>query len=215
MNHRLFRLVLALYPSWWRQRYRTEVEAILEQSDSTLRSVIDLLRSALDAWTCQRPPQEAFARFSDQARNVIVLAQKEAHALRHNYLGTEHILLGLFAEPEGASARTLRSFGISPERVRSRLIEVVGQGFEWSSCRRDRRTACSELPKWGMALTPRTKRGFGRARAAADRLGDASVDDSHLLLGLLDLNEGVGAGILAEFVDAEHIRQRLAGLRAT
>jgi ATP-dependent Clp protease ATP-binding subunit ClpC len=213
MGHRILRLLLALYPSWWRQRYGGEADAILDQSEPSLRSFIDLLRGAVDAWTSQRPPHELFARFGVEARTVVALAQKEARTLHHDYLGTEHILLGLFADSAGAAAQTLNAFGVAPEIVRTRLLQIVGQGWESMPARCARASAPSDRSQRGMRLTGRTKRGFECSAAAADRLGDPSIDDTHLLLGLLDEGEGVGALILAEFVEPDRIRRHLALLR--
>lgn len=213
-RRRLFTLILSLYPAWWRRRYGAEAAAVLEQTLPGLRATFDLLRGALDAWTRQRPPQHPFARFGDEARQVVVLAQKEAHALNHNYVGTEHILLGLLTAQEGVAARALATLGVSPERVRARLLQVMEQGFASPPPRCARRPPCVDLPKGWMRLTPRAKLGFALSCRAADRLGDADVAATHLLLGLLDEGEGIGPMILAELIEPAMVRQRLAELRA-
>jgi ATP-dependent Clp protease ATP-binding subunit ClpA len=213
-RRRLVILTLSLYPAWWRHRYGAEAAAIIEQSLPDLRAALDLLRGALDAWTRQRPLQEPlFARFGDEARQIIVLAQKEARSLRHNYVGTEHILLGLLVAPEGVPAQALAALGVSSARVRARLLQILEQGFASPPPRCAHRPPPVDLPKWSMRLTPRTKRGFALSCRAADRLGDRDVEAVHLLLGLLDEGEGVGAMILAEIVDPAKVLAHLAKLR--
>ena len=213
-RRRLMLLGLSLYPAWWRRRYGAEAAAILEQTPTSSRAALDLLRGALDAWTRQRPPQPFFARLGDEARHVIVLAQKEAYALHHNYVGTEHILLGLLAAPDGEAAQLLIGLGVSPERVRTRVLQLIGRGGDapLAAC------VCSRsapgLPKWSLCLTPRVKRGFELSCRTADRLNDPHVEGTHLLLGLLDEGKGVGTTILAELVDPKRVRQELARLRS-
>ena len=211
-RRRLVLWTLALYPPWWRRRYGGEVAAILEQSALGLGGALDLLRGAVDAWTRQRPP-DLFARLGDEARRVLSVAQQEARALGHNYLGTEHVLLGLLAAPDGAAARALTTLGVSPEHVRERLLQIVGQGVASEPARCTRALANPDLTEWAMCLTPRVKRGFELSGRAADRLGDADVGAAHLLLGLLDEGEGVGPMILAELAEPERIREELARLR--
>jgi hypothetical protein len=209
-RRRLLLALIGLYPSWWRRRYGEEAAAILDHSSPSPRAALDLLRGAVDAWTRQRPPNEGFAHFADDAREVIVLAQKEARALRHNYVGTEHVLLGLLAAHDGVAARALAAVGVSPGRVRERLCQVMEQGFASPPPPCARTASSCELPKWSMRLTPRTKKGFELSRRAADRLGDAEIGSAHLLLGLLDEGEGVGPRILAELARPEDVRTALA-----
>jgi ATP-dependent Clp protease ATP-binding subunit ClpC len=212
-RRRLLHLALLLYPSWWRDRYGAEAAAVLDQTPPTARAALDLLRGAVDAWARQRPPRQPFARFSDAALEIVVLAQKEARALGHGYVGTEHVLLGILAAQDAVAARALGGLGVSADAVRARLLHVLEQGVAAPCPPCTRRTACADLPKWSMRLTPRAKLGFDRSYRAADRLGDAGVDPAHLLLGLLDEGKGVGARILAEFAAPEAIRERLAALR--
>ncbi len=211
-RRRLVALAFVLYPTWWRERYGAEATVILEQSPPGWRGSLYLLRGALDARTHQRPPQGSFARFGDEARQILVLAQQEARALHHNYVGTEHILLGLLAVPDGIAARALTSLGVSPERVRSRLLQILMQGVAPSPPTCSRTSSGSDLPTWSMRLTPRTKRGFELSCRAADRLGHVDVKGAHLLLGLLDEGEGIGPVILAELVEPVQVRARLADL---
>jgi ATP-dependent Clp protease ATP-binding subunit ClpC len=212
-RRRLVHLTLLLYPSWWRGHYGAEAAAILDEAPPTARAAFDLLRGAVDAWTRQRPSRQPFARFADAALDVVVLAQKEARALGHGYVGTEHVLLGILAAQDAVAARALDGLGVSGEAVRERLLRVLDQGFAAPGPPCSRRTGCADLPKWSMRLTPRTKQGFALSCRAADRLGDAAVDPVHLLLGLLDEGEGIGARILAEFAPPEAIRERVASLR--
>ena len=211
-RRRLVLWILALYPPWWRRRYGGEVAAVLEQSAPSLGSALDLLRGAVDAWTRQRPP-DLFARLGDEARRVLSVAQQEARALGHNYLGTEHVLLGLLAASDGAAAQALTTLGASPERVRERLLQIVGQGVASEPARCTPAPANPDLSEWAMRLTPRAKWGFELSCRAADRLGDADVGAAHLLLGLLDEGEGVGPMILAELAEPRRIREELARLR--
>jgi ATP-dependent Clp protease ATP-binding subunit ClpA len=212
-RRRLLRFVLLLYPSWWRDQYGAEAAAVLDQMPPTAWAALDLLRGVVDAWVRQRPPRRSFARFSDAALEIVVLAQKEARALGHGHVGTEHIVLGILAAQDAVAARALGGLGVSAAAVRARLLQVLEQGFAapCPPCRR--RAACADLPKWSMRLTPRAKEGFDRSCRAADRLGDAAVDPVHLLLGLLDEGEGVGARILAEFAAPETVRERVPAFR--
>jgi len=205
--------VLALYPSWWRRRYGEEAAAILEHSSPSLRAGFDLLRGAADAWMRQRPPHEGFARFTDQARRVVALAQEEARALRHNYVGTEHVLLGLLAAREGTAARALEALGLTPDRVRARLIQILEGGAQPSTAKCSRWRAGFRPPAEARRLTPRVKRGFELSCQEADRRGDRNVDTAHLLLGLLREGKGVGVHILVELgADPVRVREQLARL---
>ncbi len=206
-------LALSLYPAWWRRRYGAEVAAILEQSPATVRDTFDLFRGAFDAWIRQRPPEGWHGRFGDEAREVVMLAQQEARALRHNYVGTEHILLGLLAAPDSVAARTLTTFGVSPQGVRARVLQIVGQGFASPDLNHGYAPSSADLHMRSMCLTPRTKRTFERSCHAADRLGDRHVDSAHLLLGLLGEQQGIGAMIVAEFVETVRVPDQLARFR--
>ncbi|MGH2561298.1 MAG: Clp protease N-terminal domain-containing protein [Thermomicrobiales bacterium] len=208
------RSLLALYPAWWRQRYEEEARAILEEAPLTVRGALDIVRGAIDAWLRQRPPREGFARFTDEARQVVVCAQDEARDLRHNYLGTEHILLGLLAAREGVAARTLAAFGLSPELVRARIVQVLGAGSPTpAKCTRKVVDGDSWPAASWMCCTPRTKRGFEMARREAEHLGHDRVGPEHLLLGLLKEGEGVGVLVLRELgADPDSVREQLARL---
>ena len=137
-----------------------------------------------------------FERFTERARQVVVLAQDEARALKHNYIGTEHILLGLLREEEGLAARVLESLDITVEEVRVRVARIVAQGEEVTT---------AQLP-----FTPRAKKVLEFALREALSLGHNSIGTEHILLGLVRENEGVAARVLCDFdADAEKIRNEI------
>src|SRR5947199_194187 len=137
-----------------------------------------------------------FERFTERARQVVVLAQDEARALKHNYIGTEHILLGLLREEEGLAARVLESLDIPVEEVRAQVARIVGQGDEVTT---------GQIP-----FTPRAKKVLELALREALSLGHNYIGTEHILLGLVRENEGVAARILLDFdADAEKIRNAI------
>jgi ATP-dependent Clp protease ATP-binding subunit ClpC len=137
-----------------------------------------------------------FERFTERARQVVVLAQDEAHALRHNYIGTEHLLLGLLREEEGLAARVLRSFDVTLEGVRAQVGRIVGPGDELTT---------GQIP-----FTPRAKKVLELSLREAQALGHQFIGTEHLLLGLVRENEGVASRILLESdADAEKIRHEI------
>src|ERR1700704_5513537 len=137
-----------------------------------------------------------FERFTERARQVVVLAQDEARALKHNYIGTEHILLGLLREEEGLAARVLESLDITVEEVRAQVARIVGQGDEVTT---------GQIP-----FTPRAKKVLELALREALSLGHNYIRTEHILLGLVRENEGVAARILLDFdADAEKIRNEI------
>jgi ATP-dependent Clp protease ATP-binding subunit ClpC len=137
-----------------------------------------------------------FERFTERARQVVVLAQDEARALKHNYIGTEHILLGLLREEEGLAARVLESLDITVEEVRAQVARIVGQGDEVTT---------GQIP-----FTPRAKKVLELALREALSLGHNYIGTEHILLGLVRENEGVAARILMDFdADAEKIRNEI------
>src|SRR5271167_3951023 len=137
-----------------------------------------------------------FERFTERARQVVVLAQEEARTLKHNYIGTEHILLGLLREEEGLAARVLESLEITVERVRGQVVRIVGSGEEVTS---------GQIP-----FTPRAKKVLELALREALSLGHNYIGTEHILLGLVRENEGVAARILLDFdADSEKIRNEV------
>jgi ATP-dependent Clp protease ATP-binding subunit ClpC len=138
-----------------------------------------------------------FGRFTERARQVMVLAQDEARALKHNYVGTEHLLLGLLREEEGLAARVLESLDVTVEEVRAQVARIIGQGDE-------------EVTSGQMPLTPRTKRVLELALRESQSLGHEYIGTEHILLGLVRENEGVAARVLLDFdADAEKIRNEI------
>jgi ATP-dependent Clp protease ATP-binding subunit ClpC len=134
-----------------------------------------------------------FERFTDRARQVIAAAQEEARELNHNYVGTEHLVLGLVH----SGGETLESLGVQPAEARRRVTETVGSGLE--------------KPDGEIPLTPRTKKVLELSRREARELGHDHVAPEHLVLGLVREAEGVGGRILAELgVDLEHARAQRA-----
>ena len=135
-----------------------------------------------------------FERFTDRARRVVVLAQDEARGLKHNYIGTEHLLLGLISEGEGVAAKALETMEIKGEAVRASVIEIIGEG---------------EKPVEGhIPFTPRAKRVFELSLREALQLGHNYIGTEHLLLGLLKEGEGVAAQVLTkQGADLSQVRQ--------
>jgi len=148
-------------------------------------------------------PSRVLERFTEQARQVVVLAHEEARRLKHNYIGSEHILLGLLRDEEGLAARVLESFDVTLERVRDQIVRIVGSGEEATE---------GQVP-----FTPRAKKVLELALRESLSLGHMYVDTEHLLLGLVREGEGVAARILVDFdADPEKIRSQVIGmLRAT
>jgi ATP-dependent Clp protease ATP-binding subunit ClpC len=137
-----------------------------------------------------------FERFTERGRQVVVLAQDEARAFKHNYIGTEHILLGLFREEEGLAARVLESLSVTVEEVRAQVARIVGQGDEMVT---------GQIP-----FTPRAKKVLELSLREALSLGHDYIGTEHILLGLVRENEGVAARILLDFdADAEKIRNEI------
>jgi ATP-dependent Clp protease ATP-binding subunit ClpC len=133
-----------------------------------------------------------FERFTDRARRVVVLAQEEARMLNHNYIGTEHILLGLIHEGEGVAAKALESLGISLDAVREQVQEIIGQG--------------QQAPSGHIPFTPRAKKVLELSLREALQLKHNYIGTEHILLGLLREGEGMAAQILADKHPLDRIR---------
>jgi ATP-dependent Clp protease ATP-binding subunit ClpA len=139
-----------------------------------------------------------FERFTERARQAVVLAQDEARSLGHNYIGTEHLLLGLLREEQGLAARVLESLNVPLDEVRARVAEIVGIGDEVSS---------GQMP-----FTPRAKKVLELSLREALSIGHNYIGTEHILLGLLRENEGVAARIVHGFgVDNEQAREVVIG----
>jgi ATP-dependent Clp protease ATP-binding subunit ClpC len=149
---------------------------------------------------CQKGgSDEMFERFTDRARRVVVLAQEEARMLNHNYVGTEHILLGLIHEGEGVAAKALESLGISLEAVRQQVEEIIGQG--------------QQAPSGHIPFTPRAKKVLELSLREALQLGHNYIGTEHILLGLIREGEGVAAQVLVKLgADLNRVRQQVIQL---
>jgi ATP-dependent Clp protease ATP-binding subunit ClpC len=140
-----------------------------------------------------------FERFTDRARRVVVLAQEEARLLNHNYIGTEHILLGLIHEGEGVAAKALESLGISLEAVRAQVEEIIGHG--------------GSAPSGHIPFTPRAKKVLELSLREALQLGHNYIGTEHILLGLIREGEGVAAQVLVKLgADLSRVRQQVIQL---
>src|SRR5215213_5366876 len=140
-----------------------------------------------------------FERFTDRARRVVVLAQEEARMLSHNYIGTEHILLGLIHEGEGVAAKALESLDISLEAVRAQVEEIIGQG--------------QQAPSGHIPFTPRAKKVLELSLREALQLGHSYIGTEHILLGLIREGEGVAAQVLQKLgADLNRVRQQVIQL---
>ena len=135
-----------------------------------------------------------FERFTDRARRVVVLAQDEARALNHNYIGTEHLLLGLIHEGEGVAAKALESMDVSLDAVRAQVVEIIGEG--------------QSAPSGHIPFTPRAKKVLELSLREALQLGHNYIGTEHILLGLLREGEGVAAQVLTKLgADLSTVRQ--------
>ncbi|HEV3230204.1 MAG TPA: Clp protease N-terminal domain-containing protein [Solirubrobacteraceae bacterium] len=140
-----------------------------------------------------------FERFTEEARQVVVLAQQESRTLKHNYIGTEHLLLGLLREENGLAAQALTSLDITIDAVRDQVARIVGLGND---------VASGQIP-----FTPRSKKVLELSLQEALSLGHNFIGTEHILLGLLRENEGVAARVLVDFgADAERVRNEVIRL---
>jgi ATP-dependent Clp protease ATP-binding subunit ClpA len=142
-----------------------------------------------------------FERFTNRARHAVVLAQEEARRLQHNYIGTEHVLLGLLGEPEGLAARALQRFGVSLEEMREEVRAIVGTGSGKVS---------GHIP-----FTPRAKKTLELALREALQLHHNYIGTEHILLGVIGEGEGVGAQVLRQHGDLLAIRAAVLDLLPT
>ena len=140
-----------------------------------------------------------FERFTDRARRVVVLAQEEARMLNHNYIGTEHILLGLIHEGEGVAAKSLEALEIRLEQVRAQVEEIIGPG--------------QQAPSGHIPFTPRAKKVLELSLREALQLGHNYIGTEHILLGLIREGEGVAAQVLVKLgADLHRVRQQVIQL---
>jgi len=166
---------------------RTAVVTEEPMPERQATALTELIRRA----TMRGQPKGMFQRFTDRARRVVHLAKEEAWLLRHNYLGTEHLLLGLLYEGDGVAAHALISLGVSLDDVRARVEEFIGRGDG---------PVQADVP-----FTPRSRKVLELSLREAMRLGHHYIGTEHILLGLLREGEGVGAQILTD-LGADHAR---------
>lgn len=142
-----------------------------------------------------------FERFTDRARHVLVLAQEEARGLNHNFIGTEHILLGLIHEGQGVGAKALEVLGVTVDAARARVMETIGPG--------------ESTPTGSPPFTSRAKKVLELSLREAMQLGHNYIGTEHMLLGLVREGEGVAATVLVELgADLERVRQQVIELLA-
>jgi ATP-dependent Clp protease ATP-binding subunit ClpC len=140
-----------------------------------------------------------FERFTDKARRVVVLAQEESRLMNHNYIGTEHILLGLLHEGEGVGAKALESMDISLDAVRQQVEKMIGQG--------------ETAPTAHIPFTPRAKKVLELSLRESKQLGHNYIGTEHILLGLIREGEGVAAQVLEKLgADPNKVRQQVVKL---
>jgi ATP-dependent Clp protease ATP-binding subunit ClpA len=140
-----------------------------------------------------------FERFTDRARRVVVLAQEEARMLNHNYIGTEHLLLGLIGEGEGVAARALESLGIRLDAVRQQVEAIIGRG--------------QQAPSAHIPFTPRGKKVLELAARESEALRHQYIGTEHILLGLIRESDGVAAQVLVKLgADLNRVRQQVIQL---
>jgi ATP-dependent Clp protease ATP-binding subunit ClpC len=149
----------------------------------------------------QMNERDRFGKFTERARKVLDLAQEEAQRFQHNYIGTEHLLLGLVREGEGVAARVLADLGVELHEIRSAVEAIIGRG----DIGRGERIVLGEI-----GLTPRAKKVIELAVDEARRLNHRYIGTEHLLLGLLREGEGIGAGVLESFgLNLQDVRTKM------
>ena len=143
--------------------------------------------------------RDRFDRFTGRARKVLTLAQEEANRFQHNYIGTEHLLVGLISEGDGVAAKVLRRMGVNLYEVRRDVEAIIGRG--------------DRIVLGNIGLTPRAKKVIALAVDEARRLNHTSIGTEHLLLGLVREGEGIAAGVLASLgVELEQVRAKTTRL---
>ncbi len=178
---------------WLVPRLRPSDSAATCAKEAPMRRWRPLVAVEMKMATMRRQPKGMFQRFTDRARRVVHLAQEEARLLCHNYVGTEHLLLGLLYDGEGVAAKALGSLGISLERVRAQVEEIIGRG--------------QTIPSGHIPFTPRAKKVLELSLREALQLGHSYIGTEHILLGLIREGEGVAAQVLAR-LGADHARVR-------
>jgi ATP-dependent Clp protease ATP-binding subunit ClpA len=140
-----------------------------------------------------------YERFTDRARRAVVQAQEEARMLNHNYIGTEHILLGLIHESDGVAAKALKSLGIRLDAVRQQVEEIIGRG--------------PQAPSEHIPFTPRAKKALELSLRESQQLGHNYIGTEHILLGLIREGDGVAAQVLVKLGgDLNRVRRQVIQL---
>jgi prophage maintenance system killer protein len=177
---------------WLAPRLRLDDRTATCAKEAPMRRWLPLV-AEMKLATLRKQPTGMFRRFTDRARRVVQLAQEEARLLNHNYVGTEHLLLGLLGEGEGVAAKALESLGVSLGAVRAQVEELIGHG--------------QSAPAGHLPFTPRAKKALALSLREALQLGHNYIGTEHILLGLAREGEGVAAEMLAGF-GAGHARLR-------
>jgi prophage maintenance system killer protein len=188
---------------WLAPRLRPSERAAARTKKAAMRGRPALpLAERIKKATMRTQPKGMFQRFTDRARRVVVLAQEEARLLRHNSVGTEHILLGLLHEGDGVAARALESLGISRETARQQIEEIIGQG--------------RQVPDGHIPFTARAKKMLELSLREALALGHNYVGTEHLLLAMLHEDQGVAAQVLTgSGIGRAQVRERVLDLLIT
>jgi prophage maintenance system killer protein len=179
--------------TWLAPQLRPRDRAATCAKEAPMRRWRPLVAVEMKMATLRKQPTGMFRRFTDRARRAVQLAQEEARLLRHNYVGTEHLLLGLLSEGEGVAAKALESLGISLGAVRAQVEELIGHG--------------PSAPAGHIPFTPRAKKALALSLREALQLGHNYIGTEHILLGLAREGEGVAAELLVGF-GAGHARLR-------
>lgn len=183
------RVTLRLTPSLHRR--------VTSAAEATGKSINAWCIEALDQFVVEGPADVDFARFTERSRRVLAIAQEEARRLNHNYLGTEHQLLGLIRVEEGLAGQVLGHLGVTIERARDSVTYIIGRGS-------------GSIPEGALGLTPRAKKVLALAGSESRRLNNKYVGTEHILLGLVREGEGIAAGMLESMgVSLELVRQRV------
>lgn len=166
------------------QRQRIIAHAQKEASSGSNNPLTQLLRKVMQGKQVTTDEfLNRFDRFTKRARRVLTLAQQEAQRFQHNYIGTEHLLLGLISEGEGVAAQVLKNLGVEADKARQAVELIIGRG--------------DRIVLGEMGITPRAKKVLELAGEEAQCLGHSFIGTEHILLGLLREGQGIAAGVLA------------------
>jgi hypothetical protein len=181
------------------------LKQIAEFEERTVASMVhELLQKGLATYRPTWMPRHFLHRFNEQARRALALSQEEAQALHHNYVGTEHLLLGLLREEEGIAAQVLRQLWIELDKVRAGVVYITSQA---AAGKLPGAKATVPDPQAEIGYTPRARKVLALAVDEAQRLGHNYVGTEHLLLGLVAEGEGIAAGLLHTFGALGKVRE--------